>query len=65
MDGKALLTSKTFWVNVVALAGMVLQATGLVSGSDWLGYEAAALGVVNIILRLITGEPITGVVSKG
>jgi len=65
MDGKALLTSKTFWVNVVALAGMVLQASGLISGSDWLAYEAAALGIANIILRLVTGEPIVGVVSKG
>ena len=65
MDGKALLLSKTFWVNVVALAGMALQASGLVSGADWLGYEAGALGIINIILRLVTGQPITGVVKSG
>lgn len=58
MNGKALLQSKTFWVNILALVGMILQASGAIGGSDWLAYEAAGLGIMNIILRLVTGEPI-------
>lgn len=61
--GKSLLTSKTFWINVVAIIGMIVTSQGWVVEPDWLQYEAAALAVLNIVLRLITGEPITGVVK--
>jgi hypothetical protein len=62
MKGKALLQSKTFWVNVLALVGMVLTGTGVVTSPDWLQYEAIALAAVNVVLRLITGQPIEGIV---
>ncbi len=62
MKGKALLQSKTFWVNVLALVGMILTGTGAVASPDWLQYEAIALAAVNVVLRLITGQPIDGIV---
>lgn len=62
-QGKALLTSKTFWVNLIMLIGMVLTAFGIVGEPDWLKYQGSALAVVNVILRLISGNPITGVIK--
>ena len=63
--GKALITSKTFWVNLIGLTGIVTTAFGLVGDADWVKYEAAILGVVNIFLRVISGEPINAVFSAG
>jgi hypothetical protein len=62
MKGKALLYSKTFWVNVLALIGMVLTGTGVIASPDWVQYEAVALAAVNVVLRLVTGRPIEGIV---
>ena len=54
--GKALLFSKTFWANLIALgvtiAGLVDPKWGL-----------PVLAVLNVILRLLTTEPITGVIT--
>jgi hypothetical protein len=61
-SGKSLLASKTFWVNVLAVVGMVVTSTGWLVEADWVQYEAVALGALNVALRLYTGEPITGIV---
>lgn len=62
MEGKTLLTSKTFWTNAVALAGMILTGTGLILEPQWIVYQAVALAVVNVAIRMYTGKPITGIV---
>src|SRR5437667_270353 len=54
--GKALLFSKVFWANLIALgvtiAGLVDPKWGL-----------PVLAVLNLILRLLTTEPITGIIT--
>jgi len=56
--GKPLWESRIFWVNVVAIGIMVAQQAGI-------GYlipadaEVVLLGAINLILRLVTREPIT------
>ena len=56
--GKSIWTSKTFWVNVVAMVGMIIQG---ITGKELLNLEiqAGILSGVNILLRLITKSPIT------
>ena len=56
--GKSLLKSKTFWVNVVGLA---LQVSGLVDPK----YRVPAMAILNVILRALMSEPITGVLTAG
>jgi hypothetical protein len=63
MAGKALFQSKTFWVNLIALIGMVVTSTGWVIEAQWVQYQAAFLAFINIVLRLYTGEPIEGIVT--
>lgn len=54
--GKKFWLSKTFWVNVIALLGLLLQSyTGFVLDPE---KQVALLGVVNIFLRFTTKEPI-------
>ena len=56
---KSIFASKTFWVNLIALAGIVIQgATGsqiLVSVET----QASVLAFINIILRTITKDAVT------
>lgn len=54
---KKLWQSKTFWVNVIALIAMAVEAA---TGSTQVGVEeqGAALAIVNLILRLVTKEPV-------
>lgn len=53
---KTLLTSKTFWVAVIqAVAGIVVVA---LTELDMVGYIAMFKSVVDIILRLVTQQPI-------
>ena len=55
--GKNFLLSKTLWVNVIAIAAMAVQAFR----AEWVigpEYQASALAVVNMILRVITKEAI-------
>lgn len=51
-------TSKTIWMNLIALVGSTLIATGFDPGR-WAEISTVALAVVNLILRLYTREPIT------
>jgi len=61
---KKLRTSKTFLVNLlVVAAGAIAGAMGtsvIADNPAIAGYAVAALGVVNIALRIITGKPIKG-----
>ena len=54
---KSIFTSKTFWVNVLALVAMIVQGA---TGTDFISLEVQGtiLAVVNIILRTITKEPV-------
>ena len=56
MDPKSVFTSKTLWVNVLAIgAGFLAPKLGVtISAED----QVAALGVINLILRMITKQPI-------
>lgn len=49
--------SKTFWVNIIIIAGMVAQEA---TGKEWINLETQAiiLGVLNLILRKITKKPV-------
>lgn len=56
---KSIFASKSFWVNLIALAGMLLQAF---TGSEVLvnvETQATILAVINIVLRTITKEAVT------
>lgn len=59
--GKDWWKSKTLWANVIGLAVMLGQSFFVDVSVDWVSMELGALGIVNILLRLITGEPIKGV----
>lgn len=54
--GKKFYYSKTFWVNIIGITAIVVQSqTGYVIPPET---QAAALGLVNFVLRLVTKEPI-------
>ena len=61
-QGKPIWHSRTFWINLLtAIAGVL----GVFLGSDLIAEHpevaaglVSALGVVNVILRVITGEPV-------
>jgi len=51
---KKWIRSKTFWINVIAIAAIILQAEyGFVVSPE---LELAALGIINLILRKYTNE---------
>jgi hypothetical protein len=52
--GKSLLTSKTFWLNVIGLAVSVAEVVPP-------KYGVPALAVLNILMRVVTEQPITSV----
>jgi len=54
--GKPFWRSKTFWVNIIAVIGIMTQTQfGFVISPE---EQAALLGVINLILRAVTKEPI-------
>ena len=53
---KSLWTSKTFWLAVVqALAGLAVVA---LTELDLVGYVAVVKTIVDIVLRLVTAQPV-------
>jgi len=63
--GKKWYASKTLWFNLVALAVAVLGQFGY-SGelpAEWAIYVPVIVAVVNMILRLVSNEPIDGPVA--
>lgn len=61
MDPKPILTSRTFWANVIGMAVLILSLVGVnvIGVEDQEALIAAALAVVNIVLRLLTSQPVT------
>ena len=58
MESKSVWLSKMFWVNIIALAAMITQG---ITGTEFISLEVqgSILAVVNIILRLVTRQPVT------
>lgn len=57
METKKLWTSKTFWVNLLALIVMIVQTrTGFVINVE---SQVAILALINMALRMITKSEIT------
>ena len=56
-DSKKFWESKTFWTNVLGIGAMIAQAVNgsFVLPPEW---QTAALGVINIVLRLVTHSEI-------
>ena len=54
--GKSPLLSKTLWVNVLAVVAMLVQGqTGFIIDAE---AQIALLGVINLVLRAVTKEPL-------
>lgn len=62
---KKLRYSKTFWVNMMVVAASVLVSVTntevIASNPQIVAYLGAALGMVNVVLRLLTTEGVKGV----
>ncbi|MGE4545824.1 MAG: hypothetical protein AB7D06_17165 [Pedobacter sp.] len=55
--GKAFYLSKTFWLNVLAIVALILQSyTEFVLSPE---AQVAILGLINLILRAVTNEPLS------
>ena len=56
MDSKKFWLSKTFWINILAIIALVIQAqTGFVFSPE---AQVSVLAVLNILLRVVTKAPI-------
>ena len=58
MDAKPVYLSRTFWINLIALGAILYQA---ISGNELLispEAQTALLAVINLVLRLITKQPV-------
>ena len=60
MDAKRWYTSKTIWVNLIAIASVVLfNLTGTsMEAEEQAALATGILAVVNIVLRAVTKQPI-------
>ena len=57
MDSKKWYLSKVLWVNSLAIIGdIILHITNNPLPEGW---DIAILGVINMVLRLITRQPVT------
>jgi threonine/homoserine efflux transporter RhtA len=54
---KSWYSSKTIWVNAIALIGSIVISQGLDPG-QWAEISTVVIAGVNVVLRLITKEPI-------
>lgn len=59
MEPKSWYLSRTLWVNAIAFIALLIQSfgTGFVIGAE---EQVGILAVINILLRLITKQPISG-----
>lgn len=63
MNAKAWYRSKTLWVNAIAMLALGVQShTGFLIDAE---AQVALLGVVNLVLRIFTGQPIAAGDAKG
>uniref|UniRef100_A0A6M3XEU6 Holin n=1 Tax=viral metagenome TaxID=1070528 RepID=A0A6M3XEU6_9ZZZZ len=61
MNSKPWYTSKTLWFNVLAFIAAVVASFGY-SGqlpAEWEQYVGVAVALANILLRLVTKQPVT------
>jgi len=59
MEGKPIWQSKTFWVNLISLGAIIGAAYGFEIDTETQAVLATGLlAVVNIVLRLMTDQPI-------
>ncbi len=59
---KPFWASRTIWANLFMVAGVVLESTGVTDIFNAETQEmalAAVMGVVNLVLRFVTKDPIT------
>ena len=56
---KSIFTSKTFWVNIVALGAMIFQGVTGNEAPVATEVQATILAFVNVLLRSITKDPVT------
>lgn len=62
MDTKSIFRSKTAWVGAAVSIVGALQAVNwvhLIPNTEWAGGIASVLGVVMIVLRFMTSQPVT------
>ncbi len=59
MNAKNYLKSKTLWANMLALVLIVAQLFGIVPAVIDPEKQAGLLAILNLILRLITKQPIS------
>lgn len=63
MNGKPIVKSKTFWVNLITAVAGVLTTLGgselVQDNPEVAGIAATVLGVVNVVLRLVTKDPVS------
>lgn len=59
MSAKNYLKSKTLWANMLALVLIVAQLFGIVPAVIDPEKQAGLLAILNLILRLITKQPIS------
>jgi hypothetical protein len=59
-EGKSLLGSKTFWINILGTLGCVF-GSGIIPPK----YSVPALGVINIANRVFTDQSITSLLPSG
>jgi hypothetical protein len=58
MEKKKWYLSKSVWVGFIAFVGGILQATGIIDVPISPEMQLTILGVIAVILRMITSDPI-------
>lgn len=59
MNSKSIFTSKTFWANVLGVAADAILHYSGVLPPEWQPYIVMAGGIINVVLRAITTQPVT------
>jgi hypothetical protein len=58
-NAKHFLQSKTFWLNTLTIIGGLILAYWDVVPTKYEPFLLATLGAINVVLRFLTGQPIT------
>ncbi len=61
-DSKPFWASRTIWANLIMVAGVILETTGVTDVMNAETQEVAIgaiMGVVNLILRFVSKTPVT------